>query len=43
MLAARPLLVADEPAARIAAFKEHFGADLDELETAFYRHLDRVK
>ena len=42
-LAARPVLVADEPAQRVAAFKEHFGADLEGLESAFYRHMDRVK
>lgn len=42
MLAARPLLTPYPPKERIAAFREHFGDDLRELEEEFYRRMERV-
>jgi hypothetical protein len=42
-LAKKPMLVDDDPKARLAEFRTHFGSDLQELEAEFYRRMSRVK
>ncbi len=43
MLSEKPQLVWDDPATRLAEFKQFFGADLDGLETEFLRQMRKVK
>ncbi len=42
-LAAKPRLSVDNPATRMADFKQHFGNDLDALKDDFYRRMSRVR
>jgi len=42
-IADKPLLVKDDPATRLAEFREHFGEDLQSLEAEFYRRMSRIK
>jgi hypothetical protein len=42
-LAAKPLLVWDEPAVRIAEFKQCFGADIEGFDAEFLRHIERLR
>ena len=42
-IAAKPLLVKDGHATRIADFQAHFGEDLSELEADFYRRMSKIR
>ena len=42
-LAAKPLLVKDDSATRLADFQEHFGKNLPDLEAEFFRRMSKLK